>query len=209
MTHGPGTAYTVDVPPERASTSLGDRAAADLRFIRNAMERGSTFTAVPGMGGATMGLLGLAAAAVASGQPTPERWLAVWLTTAVVAFACGVVAIVRKAARAGAPLNGRVAQSFAIAVSAPIAAGAGITFALWSAGTFSALPTVWLLLYGAGVLTGGAFSVPAVRITGAVFMALGFAAALTPPAWGNLWLGAGFGVAQVAGGLYIARHHGG
>ena len=44
---------------------------------------------------------------------------------------------------------------------------------------------------------------------GALFMLLGFAAALTPPAYGNAWLGVGFGALQLTGGIYIARHHGG
>jgi hypothetical protein len=35
------------------------------------------------------------------------------------------------------------------------------------------------------------------------------AALLTPPSWGNVWLGLGFGVLQVGFGIYIARHHGG
>jgi hypothetical protein len=193
----------------RQPPSLRDRAVDDLRFIRQAMERGAIFTAVPGLGGIAMGVFGVAAAAIGAMQPTPERWLAVWLATAVVAFAVGVAAIWRKAARAGVTLTGQVARSFGLAVIAPIAAGAGITFALWSTRTFTAMPAVWLLLYGAGVLAGGAFSVPALRIVGATFMVLGFAAALTPPAFGNAWLGLGFGVVQFAGGLYIARHHGG
>jgi hypothetical protein len=71
------------------------------------------------------------------------------------------------------------------------------------------IPAVWLLLYGTGVLAGGAFSVAAVRLLGVVFMALGIAALFTPPAWGNVWLGIGFGGLQLVFGLYIARRHGG
>jgi hypothetical protein len=59
------------------------------------------------------------------------------------------------------------------------------------------------------VLAGGAFSVAAVRLLGLAIMALGVAALVTPPAWGNVWLGMGFGGLQVAFGLYIARRHGG
>jgi len=202
----------VSVPspaPRDRPTQLGDRAADDLRFIREAMARSSTFTAVPGVGGALMGVIGLTAAVVASGQPAPDRWLSVWLGAAVVASGIGTWAIIRKAARAGLALHGPTSRNFALGVAAPIAAGVGITFALWSTQTYSAMPAVWLLLYGAGVLSGGVFSVPVVRLTGGLFMVFGFAAALTPPAFGNLWLGAGFGVLQFCGGIFIARRHGG
>src|SRR6188768_909101 len=93
--------------PERreAPESLGRRAAEDLKFIRNAMARTATFTAVPGAGGAVMGVVGLAAAIVASRQPTPDRWLGVWLIAAALAFSAGVVAIVIKAQRHGLALD--------------------------------------------------------------------------------------------------------
>jgi hypothetical protein len=38
-------------------------------------------------------------------------------------------------------------------------------------------------------------------------MALGVAALVTPPGWGNVWLGLGFGVLHVGCGLYIARKY--
>lgn len=173
------------------------------------MARSATFTAVPGVGGALMGVIGFVGAFVASWQPTPDRWLAVWLGAAVLALSVGLWAIVQKAARAGLPLQGPTPRNFALGLAAPLAAGVGITFTLWSTRTYSAMPAVWLLLYGAGVLAGGVFSVPVVRLTGALFMALGFAAVVMPPAYGNLWLGAGFGVLQFVGGIFIARRHGG
>jgi hypothetical protein len=71
------------------------------------------------------------------------------------------------------------------------------------------MPPAWLLLYGAGMVTGGAFSVAPVRLLGMCFMGLGLAAIVTPPSWGNVWLGLGFGALQVGFGIYIARRHGG
>ncbi len=189
--------------------SLHGRAADDLQFIRHAMERSATFTAVPGFGGALMGAVGLGAAGVAAVQPTAERWLAVWLAGALVAFAVGLVTMRRKAAEGGVPLTGAVGQRFALSLTAPLAAGAALTAGLWQTGDWRLMPSVWLLLYGTGVLTGGAFSVAPVRVMGLCFMGLGVVAMLTPPAWGNAWLWLGFGGLQTGFGLYIARKHGG
>src|SRR5688572_21242989 len=73
-----------------AVTSFGQHAEESLQFIRRTMERSSTFTAVPGMGGAGMGAIGLAAAVLAANQSSAERWLIVWLLAAAVALSIGV-----------------------------------------------------------------------------------------------------------------------
>ena len=72
---------------------LAGRAADNIRFIRQAMERSSTFTAVPGVGGLVMGMVGLAAAGASAGQPLADRWLLTWLLAAVVAAAAAVAAV--------------------------------------------------------------------------------------------------------------------
>jgi hypothetical protein len=190
-------------------TAVTDHAAENLQFIRHAMERSATFSAVPGNGGALMGTVGLVAAGAAALQPTTERWLAVWLAAAVVALVIGSIAMRRKAARLGAPLVGASARRFALGLSAPLIAGAALTLGLWLQGGWTLMPATWLLLYGTGVLSGGAFSVAPLRVLGVAFMVLGVTAMLTPPAWGNVWLGLGFGVLQIGFGLYIARKHGG
>lgn len=190
-------------------TSVADRAESHLEFIRRTMERSSTFTAVPGAGGIGMGVIGLVAAVIAARQPTQAAWLVVWLAAAAIALSVGVVSMWRKAAGIGAPLTGAVGRRFAMGLAAPLVAGAAITWALWRADAHTVMPSAWLLLYGTGVLTGGIFSAPIVRTTGAAFMALGLAAAVSPHDWGNTWLALGFGGLHIGSGIQIARHHGG
>jgi hypothetical protein len=190
-------------------SSVGDHAAENLVFIRQAMERSATFTSIPGAGGVAMGIVALGASALAAGQATGDRWLAVWLGAAAVAAIVGLVAMARKARRAGVTLTGSTARRFALGMAAPFVAGAAITYELWAVRNFTVMAPSWLLLYGAGVLTGGIFSVPIVRAIGVCFMALGIAAIATPPEWGNVWLAIGFGGLHVGFGAYIARNYGG
>ena len=195
--------------PHREPRSVSSQAADNLVFIRSAMERSATFTAIPGAGGAVMGAIGLVAAAVAARQSSGDQWLATWLGAAAVAAAVGVAFMVRKARRAGLSLASVNARRFALGMAAPFVAGAAITYELWVVRNFTVMAPAWLLLYGAGLLTGGMFSVPVVRVIGVCFMAAGMAAILTPAEWGTLWLGFGFGGLQVGFGIYIARYHGG
>ncbi|MFV1988075.1 MAG: hypothetical protein ACC682_12400 [Gemmatimonadota bacterium] len=188
--------------------ALGDRAMEDLRFIRQTMER-SAFTLVPGWGGVGMGLTALAAAALASGQPTAEGWLLVWTLEAFVAVAIGAVAIHRKARRADLPVLTGAGRKFFLSFLPPALAGAVVTVALWRAGSDSLLPGVWLLLYGAAVVTAGTFSVRVVPVMGVGFMVLGVIALLAMPAAGDLSMAVGFGGLHIVFGTMIARRHGG
>lgn len=184
-------------------------ALEDLRYIRETMESSGSFTAVPGWGGAAMGIVALVAAAVAARQTTPEAWLATWLVAALIAVVVGAWATTRKIRAATAPVLSGPARKFTLSLAPPIVAGALLTVALYHAGLLAALPGMWLLLYGAGVTTAGAFSVRIVPVMGLCLMAMGVVALFCPPAWGNWFLGAGFGAVQVVFGIIIARRYGG
>ena len=189
--------------------ALSDRAIENLSFIRSTMERATEFTAVPGWGGMAMGLSAVAAAFLAARQPDRSAWLAVWLTEGALGAVLGIAGIVWKARRTGLPLTSRPARRFLLSFAPPLAVGAALTVVLWRGGLAAQLPGLWLLSYGAAVVTGGAFSVRVVPVMGLGFMALGLVALAVSPEWGNALLAIGFGGLHLAFGWVIARRHGG
>ena len=189
--------------------ALGSRAIDNLQFIRETMERASSFTAVPGWGGVAMGASAIAAAAVSLLARTPDEWLGIWMAEAFLAVGIGAWAITAKARRFRIPLFAGPARRFLLTLSPPLAAGALLTLALQRAGRIELLPGIWLLLYGVAVVTGGAFAVRVVPVMGIGFMLLGAIALFCPAAWGTAFLAAGFGGLQIVFGVLIARRYGG
>src|SRR5205807_613717 len=174
-----------DEPP-----ALHDRAMDNLRFIREAMERASSFTAVPGWGQVAIGVTALFAALVASQQKTFADWLAVWLAEAAVSAAIAGWTMYRKAHASDTSLLSRPGRKLIINLSPPMVVGALLTVVFYRAGLTGQLPGLWLLLYGTGVVTGGAFSVRPVPFMGLCFMLVGAGALFCPAAWGNAFMAA-------------------
>lgn len=185
------------------------RAMDNLRFIREAMESSTSFTSVSGYGGVAMGATAMLAAVLASLPALADSWLAVWVTDAVVAALIGTWSTLRKARGDGVLLSRGVGRRFLLALSPPVFAAAVLTLALVQLDAVAAIPGMWLLLYGTGVVTGGAFSVRAVPAMGACFMALGLVAFVLPSSLDNLVMAIGFGGFHIAFGLVIARRYGG
>jgi hypothetical protein len=120
-----------------------------------------------------------------------------------------MAAAAHKAARARMPLFSPPGRRFIAGFVPAMTAGAVLTLVLFRTGAMGSLPGVWLLLYGASVVSGGAASVRIVPLMGACFMAAGAVALLAPPSWGNLLLAAGFGGLHILFGIVITVKYGG
>jgi hypothetical protein len=194
--------------PASSTAALHDRALADLRFIRETMEQASvtTFSGRALMG---VGFLAAVVGTLGSLARTRERWLLLWIALAGVSVPLAALATARKSRAAGLPLASGPARKFGLCLAPAMIAGGLLTVVLARAGLWSLLPGLWLLVYGAGVVAGGAFSVRVVPVMGVGFMALGACALLGPAAWGDLLLVAGFGGLHLVFGALIARQYGG
>lgn len=192
-----------DEPP-----SLHGRAIDNLEFIRDAMQRSTEFTAVPGYGGMLMGVTAIGASVIASYQNW-RFWLVTWLVEALLAFAIGLLTMWQKSKAVETPLTSTPAKKFARGFAPPLVAGIILTAMLYLNGLFQYLPTTWLTLYGTAVVSGGAYSVKAVPIMGWFFVLLGALAVFIPISYGNWLMGAGFGGLHIIFGLIIARKYGG
>lgn len=181
----------------------------NLRFIRETMERASAFTGISGWGQVAIGTTALIAAPLAALQPTFKAWLMVWLAEAVISLLIAGWSMDRKARAAQVPLFAGPGRKVAFSLSPPLLVGALLTVVLYRAGLTNAIPGVWLLLYGTGVVTGGMFSVSIVPIMGICFMLLGAVTLFLTPALANWVLAAGFGGLHIVFGVVIARRYGG
>jgi hypothetical protein len=185
------------------------QAMDNLRFIRSTMESAGSFTAVPGVGGMLMGSTALFAAFAAYFSRSPRAWLSIWIAEGLLAIVIGLAFSWKKAQRESTPLLSRPFRRFVLALAPSVFVGALLTFVLYNAGVSHLIPAMWLLLYGAGIASGGAFSVRVVPVMGMSFLALGMLTALAPATWANALLAVGFGGLHILFGAVIARRYGG
>jgi hypothetical protein len=196
-------------PRLEEAPALHERAMDNLRFIRETMERAASFTAVSGWGEIVIGSTALLAAYLASRQSDNQTWLAIWMGEAVLSLVVSGSAMLRKARAARLPLLSGPGRKFALSFLPPMLVGAVLTIVMFNMGLVSVLPGLWLMLYGAGVVTGGSFSVRIVPIMGLCFMVAGVVAVFCPASFGNWFMAGGFGALHIIFGIIIARRYGG
>jgi hypothetical protein len=191
-------------PPE-----MHARAMDNLRYIRGVMEAAGAFTAISGWGMVVIGITAIGASVIASRQTLPWAWVATWLAEAGIAVGISVASMTLKAHAANMPLLSEPIRKLILSFSPAMLVGGVLTAAFVDRGMYALLPAIWMLLYGAAVISAGTYSVRIVPMMGAAFMLTGALAFVTPAAWTTGLLIAGFGGLHIVFGIWIARRHGG
>jgi hypothetical protein len=209
-------------PLEKAApdqpTPLHARAEDNLSFIRDAMTRSSSFTAVPGWGMVAMGVIALFGAWVAAIQQSLDWWVNTWTAVAVIACSVGITTMLIKAKRNRTSLLTGPGRRFVMSFSPSIAAGIILSEVFYVRHLDYLMTPTWLMLYGIAVMNGGAYSVKPVPLTGLCFLVLGVVSAFLPLEavsivgpflLRDLLLALAFGGFHIVLGLIVAKKYGG
>ena len=188
--------------------SIETRALGTLAYIRRSIESSSSM-AVPGTAGVVMGCIGMLAAIAASTPRWAPHWAAIWMLGGATAFVGGGALMAREAAQSGHARYLGPVRKFLLCLCPALFAGAVLTGVLWRTGLVSLLPGTWLLLYGCAVLSASTVTIAStmrlIGIMGALFVALGCLAFVSPEKMHTALLGVGFGVLHIVFGLLVGR----
>lgn len=186
----------------------------NLQIIRETMERSSAVTSVSGLGVMGMGVIALIGAYLAPLQSSDEARIYTWLAIAVIGCATGIASTWHQSRTRGPVTKLSAGRRFGLALAPPIIAACVLTDIFLRANQFDLMPGIWMLLYGAGVITAGALSIRLIPIMGIVFMMLGAIGLYLPDSWFqpiwqhmapiDFYLGAVFGGIHLLFGAIIA-----
>jgi hypothetical protein len=156
-----------------------------------------------------MGVIALVAMAIGATSVDLIRQLSVWIGTAFVAGTVGAVACAFKARRNDMPLIADPGRRFLLCLIPSLLVGVVLTAALFQSAQADLLPSLWMMLYGAGVLAAGTYAAPPVMHMGGSFLIAGVFAYALPVEWINVVLGLSFGGLHLYFGYQVYSHHGG
>lgn len=198
----------IQQPASAETPALYRKAEDNLEFIRSSMESATAFTGVSGTGYILAGLSALLATWVAEQQPTLERWLVVWMLELLLAAPLILLFTALKAKRQGNSLWSSNGKKLLLAFLPAMSVGGILTLNSFLTGDMQRLPGIWLGIYGAAVMTAGAYSVAAIPIMGALFIVISAAVLITGiPA--TLTMGVSFALLHCLFGYLIWRDYGG
>jgi len=200
-----------------------DKAAAELKVIRQLMERPIRYSTMSGLSAILAGCAALAGMAVdgrvwAHNTREVAMWisLCVWASVFGVAFV-GVVVLTRiRERRQDMPFWSDVKRRILMTILPCLVGGIGLTLAItyrWHAGIgpdqWDLIPAIWMLFYGVALWQLGDLSVIEVRMMGVAFIIAGLVCATWFQFCPHWSFGVTFGGFHIVYGTIVWIRHGG
>lgn len=159
---------------------------------------------IPAAAGVAVGVIGLGAATLAAAQALRPYWLQIWLLAAAAGVCAGAATLAERGGRTRAYAARGALMVFARLLPS-LFAGAVLTLVLRHAGLTNAVPGVWLLLYGCGLIHASVVASRGIAVLGALFILLALLAFGLPLSQQLAMLGLGFGELHILHGLVTLR----
>lgn len=202
-----------------------EKAAEELKVIRQLMERPIRYSTMSGLSGIVAGSAALGGLAASYLAWTRLGWDAaiiangvVWSSVFLIALLGAMLLTWRRERRLGrpfwTPVKWRVLQTIWPPFVAGMGATVGIVLYVWdhpSSDLWMLIAPLWMLTYALALWQVGQFSVPEVRLLGLAFLAAGLITVLVPAAMGQmpLAIGSTFGGLHIVYGIVIWLRYGG
>ena len=200
-----------------------DRAAEELKALRQLMERPIRFSTMSGLSGVLAGAAALAGCAVNgyfsghySGRGALGAHMLIWAGVFLTALVATVVLTRLREIRKGMPLWSKIKERILLIILPMFVAAAGLTGILVARELgqpgpeqWGLIPAIWMVLYGLALWQLGEFSPLEVRLLGAAFLGGGLVSAALgqqSPYWS---LGVAFGGLHIVYGVVVWIRHGG
>ena len=200
-----------------------ERAAEELKVIRQLMERPIRYSTMSGLSAILAGCAVLAGLAIhskifQSNEPHMAVWInaCVWAGVFTVALA-GVLGLTRiRERRLGMPFWSGVKKRILLTVLPSFVAGVGLTMAIVyrryigdGPDEWGLIPAVWMLFYGVALWQVGDLSIVEVRVMGVAFIVAGLICGALSQ-FSSYWtLGITFGGFHIVYGVIVRVRHGG
>ena len=196
-------------------------ASENLQVIRTLMERSALYRRAMAPIMLTVGVIGSLAGCIAvilKGASVSD-FILFWLATGIVALGTSFLLVRRQALKDSEPFWSPPTRRVALALAPPLATGfllACLVLIASSPGRRwpmepSALPGLWMILYGCAIYSAGFFMARGIRLLGAIFLLCGVisiflrSGELNVPSImaGNISMAATFGGLHIAYGMYL------
>ncbi len=200
-----------------------DKAAAELKIIRQLMERPIRYSAMSGLSGVLAGAAALAGLALdwhisRTRSEVEAFWfnLVVWGCVFLAAFASATLLTHLRERRQHVPFWTQMKWRILRTILPPFVGGAGLTAIIalrWYAGIgpnqWGLIPAIWMLFYGVACWQVAEFSIVELRLMSVAFIVLGLLSAGFFQNSPYVMLGVSFGGVHVAYGIAVWARYGG